>query len=174
MGGRGSCRAVMLLNGNVVNNNSDILHPKRRRPAHGVLSFPEAPTIVFVSVCTENRGKWLANKSAHQYLVDVWREASAWHVGRYVLMPDHLHFFCSPAMLDIALDNWMKYWKSLWAKKIKRSDRRWQAGYWDSRLRHGESYREKWQYVQQNPVRAGLVDVVEKWPYQGCMQELRW
>lgn len=37
----------------------------------------------------------------------------------------------------------------------------------DHLIRHGESYSEKWEYVRQNPVRAGLVGTPEDWPWQG-------
>jgi hypothetical protein len=34
-------------------------------------------------------------------------------------------------------------------------------------LRGAESYEEKWWYVRDNPVRAGLVDRWEDWPHCG-------
>ncbi len=43
----------------------------------------------------------------------------------------------------------------------------WQPGFFDHIIRHSESYREKWEYVSQNPVRAGLVECAEEWPFQG-------
>jgi putative transposase len=46
--------------------------------------------------------------------VDVWQQASLWLVGRYVIMPDHIHLFCAPNMLPMTpLKQWVKYWKSL-------------------------------------------------------------
>ncbi len=49
----------------------------------------------------------------------------------------------------------------------------WQADYFDRYLRSSESYAEKWDYVEQNAVRAGLVTKVEDWPYRGRIHELR-
>ena len=43
----------------------------------------------------------------------------------------------------------------------------WQAGFFDHLIRHSESYAEKWEYVRQNPVRAGLVANPDQWPWQG-------
>ena len=34
-------------------------------------------------------------------------------------------------------------------------------------LRSDESYSQKWNYVRENPVRAGLVKSAADWPYQG-------
>ncbi|PYK99253.1 MAG: hypothetical protein DME32_13050 [Verrucomicrobia bacterium] len=42
----------------------------------------------------------------------------------------------------------------------------WQPGFFDHVLRSDESYAEKWQYVLENPVRAGLVREMEEW-HQG-------
>ncbi len=43
----------------------------------------------------------------------------------------------------------------------------WQKGFFDHILRSAESYDQKWDYVRQNPVRAGLVREAQDWPYQG-------
>jgi hypothetical protein len=39
-----------------------------------------------------------------------------------------------------------------------KSPQLWQPGFFDHILRSDESYAEKWNYVRDNPVRAGLVD----------------
>ena len=43
----------------------------------------------------------------------------------------------------------------------------WQPGFFDHILRNDESYGQKWKYVQENPVRAGLVQQSNQWPYEG-------
>jgi len=40
----------------------------------------------------------------------------------------------------------------------------WQRGFFDHLLRSEESYSEKWNYVRNNPVRAGLVASGDDWP----------
>jgi putative transposase len=146
----------------------------RHRPAHGVLIKPSRPTIVFLTVCTRDRSPWLATRAAHDRLLEVWSEAKAWVVGRYVVMPDHLHLFAAPGQLEIPFDNWVRYWKSQFTKKQAGSNQAWQVDHWDTRLRHDESYEEKWIYVRNNPVRANLVKSSEEWPFQGEMNLLRW
>ena len=42
---------------------------------------------------------------------------------------------------------------------------RWQRGFFDHRLRHEESEREKADYILRNPERAGLVVQWEQWPH---------
>jgi putative transposase len=55
--------------------------------------------------------------------------------------------------------------KSLRNRKI--SPPHWQKTFFDHVLRNSESYADKWEYVSENPVRAGLVQRAEDWPFQG-------
>src|ERR1700722_13377912 len=86
--------------------------PVRRRPVHGVEIHDSEPTIVFITICTKDRSPWLASPDVHELLRQVWSEATAWMVGRYVLMPDHLHLFASPGQPEFLLERWITYWKS--------------------------------------------------------------
>jgi putative transposase len=105
----------------------------------------------------------------------IWQnEASAWVVGRYVIMPDHIHLFCAPGEPEIPLDRWVSYWKRLFSQRIRNRDFSWQSHHWDTRLRRAESYDQKWDYVMKNPERAGLIERAEEWPYQGELHVLRW
>jgi REP element-mobilizing transposase RayT len=142
--------------------------------------FVETP-IVYVTVCTIKRRRILANQQMHDICCEVWRNAEqlyGWIVGRYVIMPDHVHFFCAPKVEEHSLATFVGKWKEWTAKHAKRRHRMaiplWQPEYFDHVLRSSESYEEKWGYVRENPVRAGLVDAAEDWPFQGELNELRW
>jgi putative transposase len=152
--------------------------PSRRHPAHpAVIQTLEKPTIVFVTVCTANRKPILARHDAHQILDSAWRQADEWLVGRYVLMPDHVHLFCAPRRLDSCpLTNWIRFWKSIATRNWPRPEERplWQTDHWDRQLRTDERYADKWDYVRMNPVRQKLVPRVEDWPYQGELNVLGW
>jgi REP element-mobilizing transposase RayT len=148
--------------------------PGRHKPASGVHIDLGQPTIVFVTVDAEHRAAWIAQPNVHQLLLEVWREAQAWLVGYYLLMPDHLPLFAAPHNLDIPLNRWMTYWKRLFTQKAANAQWRWQSLHWDTRLRRSESYADKWGYIRENPMRKGLVTKPEDWPYQGMMNILRW
>ncbi len=151
--------------------------PIRKRLAHtSILQCVNRSTIVFVTVCIAGRRKLLDTVTAHELLVVAWRQADRWRVGRYVLMPDHIHFFCAPADDVTPLKKWMEYWRNAVTRtwSVKAQKPLWQRDYWDRQLRHGESYGEKWEYVRNNPVRAGLVARPEDWQYQGELTVLRW
>ena len=154
--------------------------PDRQRPAKGVLHLPNRPTIVFNTVCVKGKIAWLASGWVHSMLRDVWRAADAWLVGRYVIMPDHIHFCTTPNHEAIAYDNWTKYWKFQFTKAYKKARAgqpplaRWQENSWHHRLRNDESFEEKWHYIRMNPVRSGLVTEPDDWPYQGEIHQIRW
>ena len=86
-------------------------------------------------------------------------------------MPDHIHFFCTDAERGIGLSQFMQRWKEWTSKRLQReaglSGPIWQKGFFDHLLRSDESYSEKWTYVRNNPVRAGLVHSPDEWPYSG-------
>jgi putative transposase len=148
--------------------------PGRRTPAKGVHVSLGGPNWVFLTVCTNKRGPWLAQASVQRVLHDT-REhtATAWFVSDYLLMPDHLHLFCAPHDLKFTIERWMGFWKDRFAKA--HSDvGTFQAGGFHHRLRDGEKYSEKWQYVRENPMRAGLVTRPEDWPYFGRVHEIAW
>jgi len=146
----------------------------RKHPARGVQISRSEPTIVFLTVCTENRHPWLACAAAHRLLLDAWTAGDRWLAGRYVLMPDHIHLFCAPGDNETRLEQWVRFWKSHVSRQAGSPAWRWQSDFWDTRLRRGENYSEKWAYVRENPVRAGLSATPDDWPYQGVVHELRW
>ncbi len=126
-------------------------------------------SVIFVTVCTKDRKRILDNPAAHEALVRAWLESDHWIVGRYVLMPDHVHLLCARSRWDaVPLTNWIAYWKSLSSKSWHCQEDRplWQQQFWDTRIREGKG-QEKWEYIANNPVRAGLVLSAGDWPYQG-------
>jgi putative transposase len=148
--------------------------PERHYPAPGVQLQDDMPTIVFLTVHTADRGKWLASGESQDALIAAWEEADAWAVGHYLLMPDHLHLFCAPVNPEFSIERWITFWKSRFAKRHRRSDWRWQSRGWHHRLRSGDSYAEELRYVWNNPVRANLVPRPEDWPWQGKIRDLFW
>jgi len=108
-------------------------------------------------------------------LVAVWRqEATAWLVGYYLLMPDHLHLFCAPRDLRFGIDAWIKFWKGQFSRRHLNEPWEFQRRGFHHRLRDAEEYHERWTYVRENPLRKGLVQHPDEWPYQGMVHELRW
>lgn len=141
------------------------------------MSICNRSDIVYVTVCTKDRKPILARRECVDVLKQAWDESKRWTVGRYVVMPDHLHLFCCSGVPDYPpLKKWVAYWKSLSATRWPHPEdgKVWQRDCWDRQLRSGESYSEKREYVRHNPVRAGFVGKPEDWAWQGELNVLPW
>ena len=138
--------------------------------------FSHAP-VYFLTTCTAERRHLLATTDVHAAFgrfVSAAEQRRAW-VGCYVIMPDHLHLFVVLDDEQISLAAWMKSLKNAVSKTLRSNGvpaPHWQKGFFDHVLRGEESYAEKWNYVRENPVRAGLVARAEEWPYQGEIHPL--
>jgi REP-associated tyrosine transposase len=128
--------------------------------------------LFFVTFCTYERRKVLASDAVHKVFVTFATNAYSDHniaVGRYVIMPDHLHLFVRGPD-DFQLGRWIGMLKQSLGKEIGRTRTSpviWQRGFFDHVLRNDESYGDKWNYVRENPVRAGLVNDPDDWRYSG-------
>jgi len=134
-------------------------------------NFQRVP-IYFVTACTNERRPLLNDTAVHARRIEFGKRGAdegAW-LGAYVLMPDHLHAF---AVIDDRrrnLSTWMKSLKNALSKTLRMKgipSPHWQKGFFDHILRSEESYSEKWSYVRENPVRAGLVKNWHDWPFVG-------
>jgi len=155
--------------------------PRRKhlRRLDRIFESARAP-LYFLTICVRHRRPVFADPVLFAVLAQTWQESEAmygWLVGRYVVMPDHVHFFACPASKDSrSLSLFVGSWKRWTQKRIRESGLArfgWQAEFFDHLLRSNESYDEKWHYVRANPVRAGLVVREEDWPYQGEAAALR-
>jgi REP-associated tyrosine transposase len=144
---------------------------QRRRLRRLDIVFVRSP-ICFVTACTENRRKVLATAAIHETFLRFGQEGpahGAW-IGEYVIMPDHVHLFVATGDQKITLSAWMKALKNTISKTLRSTGvapPHWQKTFFDHLLRSDESYSQKWAYVRENPVRAGLVERPEAWPYMG-------
>jgi REP element-mobilizing transposase RayT len=126
------------------------------------------PPLYFVTFNTQRRRKLLATDPVHQAFIHFANEGEAHRVsvGRYVIMPDHVHLFVRGSF-DFVLAQWVRLLKRKLSSSIPQKAPHWQNGFFDRVIRHSESYSAKWEYVRQNPVRAGLVAGSDDWRWQG-------
>jgi REP element-mobilizing transposase RayT len=99
-----------------------------------------------------------------------------WTTLAAIAMPDHLHLLMSPLDREASVSAFSKWFKRWFAEEYCRPSVpdgtpaiqtwHWQEGCFDRLLRSDESLSDKWEYLRQNPVRAGLVADPEDWPYQ--------
>jgi putative transposase len=146
----------------------------------------EQSVIYFVTICVANRRHVLANETAFVAFQHAAARLRDWTVLAGIIMPDHLHVIVAPTEdreakvgnFSAAIKRWMRReMQETGGADGKRSacptietrsapQWRWQPGCFDRLLRSDESLHDKWLYVQENPVRAGLVKRWEDWPYR--------
>ena len=138
--------------------------PPRLDRLHQTHSEP----LFFVTFNTWRRTALLATSAVHERFLAFAREAErrGIAVGRYVIMPDHIHLFVHGGP-EFIVSSWVRMLRRCLSDAIDGPPPHWQKGFFDHLLRDDESYAQKWDYVCQNAVRAGLCAAPEQWPYQG-------
>jgi REP element-mobilizing transposase RayT len=135
-----------------------------------------AVPVYFVTICVADCRPLLANPETFTVLHSEWSVAPThygWSVGRFVVMPDHVHFFCaceetqSSKPLSAFVGGFKQWTAKAILRRLARPAPLWQREFFDHLLRSDESYASKWEYVRENPVRAGLARAAEDWPYAG-------
>lgn len=92
----------------------------------------------------------------------------------YCLMPDHLHILFSPRFGDYSLADWLQRFKSYTTRvswKYGFEGKLWQRSAYDHVCRE-EKLETVLAYILDNPVRAGLVENWEEWPWTEAFIEI--
>ncbi len=135
--------------------------------------------LYFITFCTFDRKPLLANDAFHARFMDYMKSKSAEGIacGEYVIMPDHIHLFLRIDPRRYELGKTVGFIKQSLSAPLRESgiaQPHWQPGFFDHVLRSASSYSEKWDYVRNNPVRAGLVECSEHWKFQGMIVPIRY
>jgi REP element-mobilizing transposase RayT len=121
--------------------------------------------LFFITICSAQRdSKPLVQRGIPEILVDAVshrNKTGTWFTRLFLVMPDHVH-----ALIRIPIGGSLRRPISDWKRwTATKGGFEWQRDFFDHRLRGAESEREKVDYILQNPVRAGLVEKVEDWPW---------
>jgi putative transposase len=137
----------------------------RKRLDHTTHFAGRFGSIYFITICCQQRGfNQLCNDETAAVLEQtarIYHKQGRWNLDLLLLMPDHLH-----ALIGVdgqtSLSQLVRNYKRITAKIAGVN---WQRNFFDHRLRHDESLAEKFAYICQNPVRAGLCRTEHDWPY---------
>ena len=136
-------------------------------PRLSEITLPEEKSIIyFVTLCVKDRRKVLANAKMFDAVKRAIQELRRWDVLAAVIMPEHVHFIVGPREdRGLSIGDFATGLKRLVRKSLGSQGWEWQRGCFDHLLRLDENLESKWIYVQDNPVRRGLVQRAEDWPY---------
>jgi REP element-mobilizing transposase RayT len=134
----------------------------------------DQPVVYFVTWCVRGRRPVLANAEALTAFRDSIGRLTRWQLVAAVLMPDHVHALTHPLNREEPVSDFSRIVKRWMREELMKTTARgpralqweWQRGCFDRLLRSDESAEQKWEYIRENPVRAGLVRDWQAWPYQ--------
>ncbi|MSU25416.1 MAG: hypothetical protein EXS32_16545 [Opitutus sp.] len=84
-----------------------------------------------------------------------------WFARLFLLMPDHAHAllaFPSDESMRPVIADWKRY-------TARHAGIKWQRDFLDLRIREGENWQLKADYIRANPVRQGLAPHIADWPW---------
>src|SRR5687767_10431492 len=107
---------------------------------HRLERFYTSNPTYFLTFCTEKRQPILASRELHEVFINFCQQALERNVfvGRYVLMPDHIHLFVKLSGEETNVSMWVKSLKNSLSKKLREMGTvapHWQKGYFDHVLR---------------------------------------
>jgi len=135
----------------------------------GLTRYQECGVFHFLTFSCYRRLPLLGSSAAYRVFEDqleAVRRRYGLVVAGYVLMPEHVHLLAGEpriATLSVAL----KVLKQETSKKLKKSGMAqfWQRRYYDFNVWTDKKRVEKLRYMHRNPVRRGLVEKPEDWPW---------
>jgi len=113
---------------------------------------------------------WLRDPRISQLVEDALLhfDGMPYRLHAWVVMPNHVHVLFTP-MEGSTLSGILHSWKSYTAKEanriLGRSGEFWQEEYFDRYVRNEEPYWAAVEYIEQNPVKAGLCTRKEEWRF---------
>ena|SRR5215831_17004181 len=131
-----------------------------------------APSRTFFVTPKTSMGRALLQSERNAtLLIDVLRSyvtARKFQVHDFVVMPDHVHLLITVGG-DLTIEKAMQYIKGGFSFRLKKElgylGEVWQRGFSEVRVHDRQSFLRYREYIAQNPVKAGLVDSPETFPY---------
>ena len=94
---------------------------------------------------------------------------SGWQIKHYSLMPNHVHFIAQVHPTSADMHTVLSQWKGATSHTanqiLNRSGAFWQRDWFDRVIRSQEAFERVKEYIQQNPVKAGLCQEWQAYPY---------
>ncbi len=140
-------------------------HPARKILPHQVPGWVPDGQWFFITInCREQGANQLCQAKTAGAIFEAathHHESQAWYCKLLLLMPDHLH-----AVIAFSRRESMKKFVTEWKRYLARTAQiNWQRDFFDHRLRNDNELTEKMQYIRMNPVRKGLCERMEEWPW---------
>lgn len=141
--------------------------------------FSQRNAAYLITSCTHDRQPLLATEEAAETVIGALR----WLAARgavdllaYVVMPDHMHAVVvlkSDERLEGIVQRLKSYTAHAINKLLGRRGPVWVPAYYDHAIRRVQSIEDVVAYVERNPVRAGLAQSAEDYPFSSASANRR-
>jgi putative transposase len=117
--------------------------------------------------CLHRQPLLRSNRAKHlvEVALERVRKKYGMRVYAYVVMPEHVHLLVSEPEHDPLAVAIKSLKQGVSRRLIGDADHFWQKRYYDFNMHQGPKFMEKVQYIHRNPVKRGLVDKPEQWPW---------
>jgi len=88
----------------------------------------------------------------------------------FVIMPDHLHALITPAA-DVSLEKAMQFSNGGFSFRLKSKLDVWMRSFNESQIMSVEKFVGCVRYIEENPVRRGLVSTIEEFPFSSARHD---
>jgi len=95
-----------------------------------------------------------------------YRRDGHYKLHAFVVMPDHIHLLLTPQ--EMAIERAMGLIKGGFSHRLSSKFPVWQRGFTDRRIRSGDEFQARREYIHQNPVRARMVELPGLYPYSSA------
>jgi putative transposase len=142
--------------------------PTRSADPHNI----KASSRTFFVTTKTSMGKCLLQSERNAYLlIDVLRtnvKAKKFQIHDFVIMPDHIHLLITVGE-GVTIERAVQLIKGGFSYRLKKEfgypQEVWHRGFADEHVNDRETFLAYRDYIAQNPVKAGLVDSPDKFPY---------
>lgn len=126
----------------------------------------------FVTFCCYHRHSLFtsdANRRVFESALERVRRSFRLRVYGYVVMPEHIHLLVSEPERDTLADALKSLKQGVARRLIGDADHFWQKRYYDFNVRNHAQFVEKLHYIHWNPVKKGLCERPEDWPWSSFL-----
>jgi putative transposase len=133
------------------------------------LAPQETRTYLVTAVAAERRSLFQVTATAELFertLLD-YRGQGRFLLHAFVIMPDHFHALITPAP-EISLEKAMQFIKGGFSFRLKSKHEVWMRSFNESQVSTEEKYVSCVRYIEENPVRRGLVATPEAYRFSSA------
>jgi putative transposase len=123
----------------------------------------------FVTSATFDRRRLfqvVANAELFLETLQQYRREGNYKLHAFVVMPDHIHLLLTPQ--GITIERAVGLIKGGFSHRMGSKFPVWQRGFTDHRIRDRDDFETRRNYIHQNPVRAGIVELCDSYPYSSA------